>query len=264
MSDATKIEWTDHTFNPWWGCTEVAAECDNCYARTFSKRVGHKMWGTDAPRRFFGDKHWEAPLKWNARAERDGVSRRVFCASMADVFELGEPLDRERDRLWALIRETPWLDWQLLTKRPGNIRRLVPEAWREEVPRNVWLGTTAGTQKTADNAIPKLDDAPMAMVKFLSIEPLLEELKLGTMLHGIDWVIIGGESGPKARDCYIEWMRSVAVTATVEGCAVFMKQFGAKPCDGSGRLWPITDRKGGLMDDWPGDLRVREFPLARV
>src|SRR5687767_4989547 len=123
MGQKSKIEWTDSTFNPWWGCVEVSPACDHCYARTFAKRTGHSVWGKDAPRRIFGDTHWSEPLKWNRKAEAFGVRHKVFCASMADVMESGIHLDGQRERLWALIEASPWLDWLLLTKRPQNFRR---------------------------------------------------------------------------------------------------------------------------------------------
>jgi protein gp37 len=140
MAKDSRIEWTHHTFNPWWGCVKVSPACANCYAETWAHRLGAKIWGRHAPRRFFGDEHWKHPLRWNAEAERDQVRRRVFCASMADVFEVRAELNPWRARLWPLIEQTPWLDWLLLTKRPKNVRRMAP--WGSRWPHNVWLGTT--------------------------------------------------------------------------------------------------------------------------
>src|SRR5262249_26019968 len=132
MGKQTAIDWCNHTFNPWWGCDEarvpdgsMSPECVYCYARTFAKRVGHDIWGADAPRRSFGDKLWVEPEKWNGDAALSGERRRVFCASMADVFEDRPDLDPHRARLWALIERTPHLDWLLLTKRPENAPRMV-------------------------------------------------------------------------------------------------------------------------------------------
>ena len=122
MGVETKIAWTDHTFNPWWGCVKVSPGCANCYAETFAKRTGHAVWGAETDRRFFGDKHWAEPVKWNLAAAKAGVRRRVFCGSMCDVFEGPRPLlDDWRDQLWTLIRYTPNLDWLLLTKRPESL-----------------------------------------------------------------------------------------------------------------------------------------------
>ena len=118
MGKNSKIEWTHHTFNPWWGCTRVSAACVHCYAETWSKRLGKKLWGPKAPRRFLSDAYWMEPIKWNREAKQQGHRARVFCASMADVFEARSDLNASRERLWKLIEETPQLDWLLLTKRP--------------------------------------------------------------------------------------------------------------------------------------------------
>ena len=126
-----------YTFNPWWGCVEVSPGCAHCYARTFSKRVGSAKWGKDETRRFFGDSHWNEPRKWNAAAAEMGERRKVFCASMADVFEDRADLGSQRARLFALIEETPHLDWLLLTKRPQNVRSMVPLRWLDAWPASV-------------------------------------------------------------------------------------------------------------------------------
>lgn len=122
MGKNSRIEWTDHTFNPWWGCTKVSEACKNCYAEAWSKRVGQQVWGPQAERRFFGERHWLEPLKWNADAAAHGKRLRVFCASMADVFEDRRSLDPWRSKLWELIEATPQLDWLLLTKRPEHVQ----------------------------------------------------------------------------------------------------------------------------------------------
>ena len=158
MKDS-KIEWCHHTFNPWWGCVKISPGCAHCYADSFATRTGHDVGGPDAPRRFFGDKHWQEPLKWNEEAKAAGEPQRVFCASMADVFEDRPDLDDARFRLMELIDVTPWLRWLLLTKRPQNITPLMkritngnfPEAFnfRDHMP-NVWIGTTVEDQARAD------------------------------------------------------------------------------------------------------------------
>lgn len=174
MSAETGIAWTDATFNPWWGCQRVSPGCTNCYAETWAKRWG-VGWGPSVERRFFGDKHWNEPVRWNKAAEAAGVRKRVFCASMADVFEDRRDLDDQRVRLWRLIRATPRLDWQLLTKRPENLRRMLP--WTGEPWANVWLGTTCEDQQRADERIPHLLATPAA-VRFLSVEPQLGAIDL--------------------------------------------------------------------------------------
>src|SRR5581483_4117136 len=161
------ISWTHHTFNPWWGCTEISPACDNCYAREWAKRFDVK-WGTGQPRRPASERTWAEPLRWNRAAERAGERRRVFCASMADVFDNEAP-DDLRERLWALIRATPHLDWLLLTKRIGNALKMLPADWWFNYP-NIWIGATVATQEEADRDVCKLIQT-LARVCFLSIEP---------------------------------------------------------------------------------------------
>lgn len=222
MGADSKIEWTHHTFNPWWGCTRVSPGCEHCYAETFAKRVGVK-WGVQADRRFFGEKHWREPLKWNKSAGERGVRERVFCASMADVFEDRPELDEERLRLWCLIEATPHLDWLLLTKRPENMERLEPESWNKGWPANAWAGCTVEDRKRKER-IDHLRKVP-AGVRFLSVEPQLEDL--GTVdLTGIHWVICGGESGHGARPMHPDWARSLRDQCLAAGVAFHFKQWG--------------------------------------
>jgi len=148
------IEWTHHTFNPWWGCVKLSPACAHCYAETWARRFGDELWGGDAPRRFFSGHHWREPLRWNSEADKQGIRARVFCASMADVFEPRTDLDPWRDKLWALIEKTPHLDWLLLTKRPGHIKNVYP--WAHNPRENVWLGTTAENQRWATRRIERL------------------------------------------------------------------------------------------------------------
>ena len=301
MGEASKIEWTDHTYNPWWGCARVSPGCECCYAETFAKRTGHAVWGVAAERRFFGEKHWNEPRRWDREAAAAGRRARVFCASMADVFEERPDLIAERRKLWDLVGETPHLDWLLLTKRPANIRKMVPRGWFwDRWPRNVWVGTTVEDQRRADERIPVLLEVP-APVRFLSCEPLLDavdltrvrkmegsELRINALrspldtfgqrarqVHReIDWVIVGGESGPGARDFELQWARRIVADCRGSGVPVFVKQLGARPISESDddrrfvgdmnlprrfRLI-LADRKGGDERDWPEDLRVREFP----
>ncbi len=232
MAEISEISWTDATFNPWWGCTKVSPACDNCYAERDSKRYGFgetgsqfPIWGKDSQRRFFGDKHWNQPRKWNAQAEKDGKRLRVFCASMADVMEDRRDLDEWRVKLWKLIEETPNLDWLLLTKRPQNFRRFLPEAWIESPMQNVWGMTTVESPQYLWR-VDSLLKTPFS-IRGLSCEPIVAPLDLeypkelfpdgpqmccsghdcGCMgkpcepptIWGLDWVIAGGESGPSAR-----------------------------------------------------------------
>jgi protein gp37 len=278
MGESTKIQWTDHTFNPWWGCQRVSPGCEHCYAEAFDRRLGGQHWGATTERRFFGDKHWNEPKKWNAVAEREGVRRRVFCASMADVFEDRPDLVAQRDRLLALIRETPWLDWLLLTKRPENIEPMLPSDWGERGYENVWLGTTVEDRKRLER-IQHLVDVPCA-VRFLSCEPLLEDIadelrsllvrnpnpvaypvEMQPALLFIDWIIVGGESGPRAEPFDMTWARNIMRTCRDAGVYFFMKQAGDMAIDSDWGLAPLDLKpKGDDPDQWRPDLRVREFP----
>ncbi|MEX2015165.1 MAG: phage Gp37/Gp68 family protein, partial [Candidatus Hydrogenedentales bacterium] len=212
--------------NPWWGCTKVSPGCKHCYAETFAHRIGRDIWGALAPRRFFGDAHWREPLKWNAEAKAAGARRRVFCASMADVFENRAELNPYRERLWQLIADTPALDWLLLTKRPERVRKCVP--WGDNWPANVWAGVTAENQRWAQARVPLLLELPAA-VRFLSCEPLLGALDLSPWLNGsrrVDWVIAGGESGHKARPMNPEWARKLRNQCLSASVPFHFKQWG--------------------------------------
>ncbi len=230
MGENTKIEWCHHTFNPWWGCWKVSEACANCYAETWAKRTGNSVWGKDAPRRFFGDKHWNKPLKWNRQAKADGVRRRVFCASMADVFEDREDLVDQRRRLFRVIASTPDLDWLLLTKRPQNVIPLTP-TFDDYLPKNIWLGTTAENQERWDERVPVLASIP-ASVRFVSAEPLLGPIKMGK--HRPNWLIVGGESGPGARPMHKEWVESLRGQCD-DRTAFFFKQWGGVRKNETGR-----------------------------
>jgi len=223
MAKNSSIEWTHHTFNPWWGCTKVSPACDNCYAETWAVRLGERLWGAKAPRRFFSDAHWSEPLRWNSEAKRIGQRRRVFCASMADVFENRRDLDIWRKRLWELIDLTPWLDWLLLTKRINLINRYIP--WKNNWPPNVWLGTTVECQEWADIRIPILLEFP-ALVRFISCEPLLGSIDLRPWIKSIQWVIAGGESGLKSRPMNPMWVREIRDQCINQGVPFHFKQWG--------------------------------------
>lgn len=264
MGETTAIKWTDHTFNPWWGCTRVSPGCNHCYAETFAKRTGNAVWGKDAPRRFFGDKHWAEPLKWDRAAAKAGRPALVFCASMADVFEDRPDLHDERARLFDLIDRTPHLIWQLLTKRPDNVLRLVPFRWHSHWPSNVWPGTTVEDQQRADERVQTLAELP-APVRFLSCEPLLGPVDLRMWLwlppfeddereRGIDWVIVGGESGPGHRNLDLNHARSLRDQCADAGVPFFFKQVGGQfPTSGGDRLdgetlhaFPLSARREAL------------------
>ncbi|HJQ55630.1 MAG TPA: phage Gp37/Gp68 family protein [Vineibacter sp.] len=231
MAQNSKIEWTNHTFNPWWGCTRVSPACKNCYAEAWAHRLALDLWGKTSSRRFFSEEHWRQPLKWNEAAKHAGSRPRVFCASMADVFEARSELNQWREKLWRLIGRTPNLDWLLLTKRPDRVAASVP--WHVEWPPNVWLGTTAENQRWAERRIPYLLKSP-ARIRFLSCEPLLGDLRLDQWLTPppaaetgkIDWVIAGGESGTRARPMNPVWVRSLRDQCERTRTPFHFKQWG--------------------------------------
>lgn len=253
MGADTKIEWAHHSFNPWYGCQKVGPGCDNCYAEGWAKRSGLVQWGVGADRRRSSAANWRKPLKWNAEAERLGIRYRVFCASLADVFDNAVPAEWRRD-LFDLIEITPHLDWLLATKRIGNVERMIPDRWSVALPLNVWLGITVTDQAEADRDIPKLLAVKTLGVRFLSIEPLLGPVELDCVdrppnwkqpidecddgidplryrsargeQRGIDWVIVGGESGPHARPMHPDWVRSLRDQCAAAGVPFLFKQWG--------------------------------------
>lgn len=261
MSENSNISWLHrrlpdggivpgHTFNPWWGCVKIAPGCKNCYAEGFAKRVGEKVWGpaSTTSRRLFGEQHWQAPEKWNKKAEKSGHRASVFCASMADVFEDHPQLPPEREKLWDLISRTQWLNWLLLTKRPENILKMVP--WRGEWPDTVWIGTSVSTQEDADTNIPQLLQVP-ACVRFVSYEPALEWVNFMPYMHGVDWLICGGESGPNARPFDLAWARSVRDQCLYSRypVAFHFKQVGGRTHASGGRLLD-----GRMWDEMPPEF----------
>lgn len=330
MASNSKIEWTHHTFNPWRGCTKVSPGCEKCYADALSKRNPGTLgvWGKYGTRVIASEAMWKQPLRWNEAAKAAGERHRVFCASLADVFEgdstmpeaSWDVVHQARKRLFQLIVDTPNLDWLLLTKRPQNVEKILKQAFPSfaglDVSRanpfidawldRVWLGTSVEDQKTADERIPHLLNTPAA-VRFLSIEPLLGPVNLSAFFgktvnitgerieqynFGISWIIVGGESGTNARPMHPDWVRSIRDQCRAAGVPVFVKQLGASVWDRNDagfdgdypHEWPmdtqtddwhldptrqyqgamcrimLSDRKGGNWDEWPEDLRIREFP----
>lgn len=303
MSEKTKIEWCDSSFNPWIGCTPVGPGCDRCYAAALSKRTGGPAYASGAPRRRTTDANWKLPALWNRRGfatcptccwrgewpRKNGLvvvspdcpgcgaaealrtaRRRVFCASLADVFD-NEVDPAWRDDLWQLIQDTPNLDWLLLTKRIGNVFRFLPDGWAlgHGPWPNVWLGATVVNQAEADRDIPKLLKTPAAR-RFLSIEPMLGPVDIdcpdvdwmkypeGHGIKGnrllIDWVIAGGESGHGARPADPQWFRALRDQCAAAGVPYLFKQWGEwgpdaeahRTCLGCGRTRAEVGRPHGL------------------
>jgi protein gp37 len=262
----SKIEWTHHTFNPWIGCAKVSPGCAHCYAETLmDTRYGRVKWGKGQPRSRTSAANWRKPRQWNKAAEGAKERPRVFCASLADWLDDEVPIQWLAE-LMDLIRETPNLDWLLLTKRPQNFDRLadamihaeqdtrywLAEWSGGEAPHNVWVGTTVEDQQRVDERIPHLVGIP-AVVRFLSCEPLLEEIDLSGVFggpyvglpgdvvvpyynFGIDWVIVGGESGPGARPIKQEWVLKIRDLCDKAQVAFFFKQWGGLRPAENGRL----------------------------
>lgn len=330
MAENSAIEWTDHTFNPWEGCQKVGPGCDHCYAETRNARFGGGTapnWGPGAPRRRTSPGNWRKPLAWNADARRfaeeHGRKQRVFCASLADVFDNAVDPAWRAD-LFALIDKTPNLDWLLLTKRIGNVPAMVRELGRETLPVHVWLGATVVNQAEADRDVPKLLAAP-AVIRFLSMEPLLGPVNLRSIKaprydfepedsleldwrfdalevgdyywfdgeHGqpgdsgdgpyrddrIDWIIVGGESGPGARPMHPDWVRSIrdqCATASLHGddapVPFLFKQWGEwmpdpngdRCLDIAGRNMPNVEPCGSNGDGTVRIARVGKKAAGRL
>jgi len=238
MADNTKIEWADHTFNPWIGCTKVSPACDNCYAEEMmDTRFGTARWGAGEDRVRTGKGNWAKPRKWNREAAAAGTRPFVFCASLADVFD-NEVDERWRYDLMKLIEETPHLVWLLLTKRIGNVRKMTnPEAGCRILPSNVAIGATMATQAEYDRDSRKLFEVKETrgpLFTFGSFEPLLEQVLLDS--YAPDWIIVGGESGKNARDMKIEWPRLLLADAKFYGRIFNFKQRGGRDTAKGGHL----------------------------
>jgi protein gp37 len=290
MAENSKIEWCHHTFNPWIGCTKVSAGCAHCYAENLmDTRYGKVQWGPQGTRVRTSPANWRKPIKWNEWASKgtcwacggnvtagkpcpvcvyDGtVGRpyraRVFCASLADVFEGRPELDEWLVDLLLMVDATPHLDWLLLTKRPENYAKLLPTSFQKHTRPNLWLGTSVEDQPNANVRVPHLLSVN-AVVHFVSYEPALGPVRFGGWLPRVNWVIVGGESGGGARPFETAWARSVIEECAAAKSAAFIKQLGAQPYasdwEGCSPPMHLKSKKGGDPDEWPEYLRVREFP----
>ena len=221
----SSIEWTDHTFNPWIGCQKVSPGCKNCYAEELmANRWKKAEWGPTGKRIKTSPNYWNGPATWDRKAQANGKKTRVFCASLADIFEdkADQPELRDwRGELFNLIDETPHLIWLLLTKRPENINRML----NGRTLTNAWYGTSVENQEAADTRIPELLNVPGK--RFLSMEPLLDFVTLRPEAAGIHWVIVGGESGRNARPRMTTRMvTSIKNTCLCNDIPFFFKQWG--------------------------------------
>ena len=283
MAENSAISWTDHTMNFWWGCTKVGPGCDHCYAESFDKRVGGDHWGPGVPRRLVKD--WSKPRKWNREAERTGVRPWVFAQSMSDIFDNEVPAEW-RDRAWDLVRETPHLRWIFVTKRIGNAAKMLPLEWREhEDLRRSWtfnpfshcgLVATICNQEEADRDIPKLLATPAAW-RGISAEPLLGPIDFAAIdrtgryridaLRGreiddgcfherrdekmakLDWIIVGGESGSRARPMHLQWARDIRDQCAAAGVSYHFKQNGEFIHGGEIQQYRVGKKEAGRLLD---------------
>lgn len=250
MGDTTNISWAMKTFNSWVGCQKVGPGCDNCYAETWDQRFSSgEHWGPGAPRRRTSSANWKKPLKWQREAEASGERTRVFCASLADVFDNAVDPQWRRD-LATLILQTPMLDWMLLTKRIGNVPKMVEDDFDGKLPDNVWLGASVVTQIEADRDVSKLLAVP-ASIHWLSMEPLLEAVAIRPEdMKRLDMIVVGGESGANARHFDEEWGRDLLRQARSGGTAFHFKQLSQAD----------NPKDYGDVQAFPEDLQVREFP----
>lgn len=298
MGETTGISWCDSTWNGWIGCTKVSPGCQNCYAETLmDHRYGKVKWGPQGTRVKTSESYWKQPVKWNKAtwleckncknrwllddayyycpkcdSERFTETRqRVFCASLADVFEDRPDLVEWRGELGELILNTPNLDWLILTKRPENVFNMCHDlGWvftggREIspiIPGNVWLGVSVENQEYADKRIPELLKIP-ARIRFLSLEPLLGPVDLRTYFNSfqsvpwptiaypkIHWAICGGESGPNARPMHPEWVRGIRNQCLGAGVPWFFKQWGEwiPKIERLPEHLPYTNGEWGIVD----------------
>ena len=241
MADKSKIEWTDATWNPVTGCTRVSTGCENCYAerlaagrlRSHPSRQGltdeHGRWNGEVR---LNEQWLDQPLRWKR-------PRRIFVCAHSDLFHPavhGEWINK----VFRIMRRSDRHQFQVLTKRPERMRDYVRP--RVRLPDHIWLGVSIEDQRTADERLPLLLDTPAA-VRWVSAEPLLGPV----CLAGMDWVVVGGESGPGARPMDPRWARGIRDQCAAAGTPFFLKQMAGKapiPVDLMIREWPRGARHG--------------------
>lgn len=266
------------SWNPWRGCFEISPACDNCYAMKMSYRNPKTLgeWGEGTYRAIAAESYWQLPFKWDKAAAKAGERRRVFSLSLGDWLEDRPDLDPHLLRMLDTIHKTPNLDWLLLTKRPEVWRKRIKVAfnlaerysplaywlldWFDgKPPANVWIGATVENHADGFPRLGHLRQIPAA-VRFISAEPLLESIA-DIDLTGIDWVIIGGESGKDARPFHLNWARELINQCMKFGAIPFVKQFGNRPVYDRDEAWHyLYAHHGADPSEWPTDLQVQEFP----
>lgn len=252
----TLIEWCDYTFNIWKGCWKVSPGCENCYAEAMDAWLDQgKHWGRTAPRHVFKPEHYKQPLKWNAKAEREGKRFKVFCGSVMDIAEIhpvpeiAKIQDELRAALCEMILKTPFLDWLLLSKRPENFGRVLPRAWMVfGAPPNLWLGATVEDHEHALKRYAVLMNTPAAK-HFFSYEPALGPIDWPYLFETFnrdrtpDWIIFGDESGRKKRPAEAQWARDTRDACERYDVDFFFKQWCGADADG---IAGERDKKGKI------------------
>lgn len=235
MAETSGISWTDATMNPWIGCSKVSPACDRCYAaRDNERRKWVPGWGAGVPRRRTSAEYWKQPARWNRKAAATGIPLRVFCASLADVFDNEVPQEWRND-LFKVWKETPHLRWIVLTKRIGNAAKMLPPDWAQGTARghilgypNVGLMSTLENQEVWDRDFPKLMRTPAAW-HGVSAEPLLGSINMLPLVARYgrpDWMITGGESGSGFRSLDMGAVRSIRDQCAQIGATFHHKQNG--------------------------------------
>jgi protein gp37 len=291
MGFTTEIGWCDSTHNHWIGCSKISRGCRWCYAEVFERRYrpardGRRtaaVWGRRAERRLTTRQNRRKPYAWNRLAAQTRQPLRVFSASLADVFEDHWMLPEWRADLFHLIEETPWLRWMLLTKRIELVAEMTAEAWGTDWPTNVWLGTSVEGQPEADKRLPHLLNIEGPTERFASVEPLLQSTKVGAHLDAgrfpLSLLIVGGESGAKARPMHPAWAASLVEEAEQHEVPLFFKQWGEfspyQPADTPDRRPSLHVRsidgdvvryphRPGSGSDWQPMWRVGKNNAGRV
>jgi protein gp37 len=216
MAEGSIISWTKHTWNPWRGCQKISPGCKHCYMFAAQKRYGRD------PSIVTRTQTWRDPLRWQKEAAARGEQWNVFTCSWSDWFI--ESADAWRDEAWRIIRACPNLTFQILTKRPGNIQDRLPADWGVGY-QNVWLGVSIESAEYTWRR-DELVRHP-AVVHFISAEPLLEDIAPTLNLEHIEWLIVGGESGPGWRPMNTSWARSLRDKCRESGTVFFFKQSAA-------------------------------------
>ena len=245
MAETTKIQWTEKTWNPWYGCDKVSPGCKFCYMYRENIRDPGKVQRSKTK--------FDEPLTWNK-------TQLVFTCSWSDFFH--QDADQWRDEVWRIIKRTPHLTYQVLTKRIDRVMAQLPDDWGDGYP-NVWLGVSTENEELTYSRVTTLLQIP-SKLRFISAEPLIEGVvsdRTKALIKELDWVIIGGESGHdfpphKYRPMELRWAADLLDFCLTEGVATFMKQLGTYQAKQM-KLW---DNHGGIPEDWPQEFQVRQMP----